>query len=77
MEKGTPGRVYVLDASGRPQPVAVRLGITDGSTTELVAGDLTEGTALVIGGGPRGPAPQPVEPGAASPAQRSRGPRLF
>jgi HlyD family secretion protein len=76
-EAGTPGRVYRLDAAGRPQAVAVRLGITDGSTTELVAGDLPEGTALVIGGGPRGPAAQPVEPGTASPAQRSRGPRLF
>lgn len=76
-EAGTPGRVYVLDASGRPQAVPVRLGITDGSATELVAGDLAEGAALVIGGGPRGPAAQPVEPGTASPAQRPRGPRLF
>jgi HlyD family secretion protein len=76
-DAATPGRVYVLDANGRPQAVAVRLGITDGSTTELVAGDLAEGAALVVGGGPRGPAAQPVEPGTPSPAQRSRGQRLF
>jgi HlyD family secretion protein len=75
-DAGTPGRVHLVDEQGRPQPVAVRLGITDGSHTELVTGDLAEDAAVIVGGGPRG-AGQPVEPGAASPAQRPRGPRLF
>ena len=39
-QNGTPGRVYVLGEDGQPTPVAVRLGVTDGSTTEIVAGDL-------------------------------------
>ena len=34
------GRVYVLGEDGAPQPVALRLGVTDGSYTEVVAGDL-------------------------------------
>ncbi len=42
------GRVYVLEA-GEPQPVDVRLGLTDGSATELVAGNLAEGTEVIIG----------------------------
>src|SRR5688572_12521474 len=42
------GRVYVLEA-GEPQPVDVRLGLTDGSATELVAGNLAEGSEVIIG----------------------------
>jgi HlyD family secretion protein len=55
------GRVYVLEA-GQPKPVEVRLGLTDGSNTELVARELAEGTEVVIGvadaarGGPGQPA---------------------
>jgi HlyD family secretion protein len=76
-EAGTPGRIYVLDGAGRPQPVAVRVGITDGAVTELLAGDIAEGAAVVVGGGPRGSGTQAAEPGASSPASRPRGPRLF
>jgi HlyD family secretion protein len=42
------GRVYVLDA-GEPRALDVRLGLTDGSSTELVAGELAEGTEVIIG----------------------------
>jgi HlyD family secretion protein len=42
------GRVYVL-ADGEPKPREVRLGLTDGTTTELVAGELTEGAEVIIG----------------------------
>jgi HlyD family secretion protein len=75
-EAGTPARVYVLDPSGVPQPVTVRVGITDGVTTELVGGDLADGASLVVGGGPRvasGPGPD----SSNSPASRPRGQRLF
>ena len=34
-QNGTPGRVYVLGEDGAPTPVAVRLGVTDGSITEI------------------------------------------
>nr|UXE44247.1 multidrug resistance protein MdtA [uncultured bacterium] len=33
---------------GRPQMVAVRIGLSDGSTTEVVEGDLHEGDALIV-----------------------------
>jgi HlyD family secretion protein len=42
------GRVYVLEA-GEPKAVNVRLGLTDGSATELLAGGLAEGTEVIIG----------------------------
>jgi HlyD family secretion protein len=42
------GRVYVLEA-GQPKAVEVRLGLTDGSATELVAGGLAEGNEVIIG----------------------------
>jgi HlyD family secretion protein len=42
------GRVYVLEG-GEPRPRDVRLGLSDGSTTELVGGELAEGMEVVIG----------------------------
>jgi HlyD family secretion protein len=68
---GTPGRVYVLGPDGAPAPIAVRLGVTDGSHTEVLAGDLKEGAGVITGGGPR--AQQPADAASA----RARGPRLF
>lgn len=41
------GRVYTLEA-GEPKPVDVRLGLTDGASTEVVSG-LAEGAEVVIG----------------------------
>lgn len=73
-DPGTPGRVYVLGENGEPQPVAVKLGATDGSSTEILAGDLQDGAAVIVGGGPRTTAASAQEP---APAQRPRGPRLF
>ncbi len=70
---GTPARVYVVGPDGAPAPVAVRLGVSDGSMTEVLAGDLEEGAGVIVGGGPR--AQQPTADG--TPAARPRGPRLF
>ncbi len=47
-EAGTPGTVHVLE-EGVPRPVAVRTGLTDGSLTEIVAGDLVAGAVVVTG----------------------------
>ena len=66
----------MLDGDGQPQPVALRLGVTDGSYTEAIAGDLQDGSAVIVGGGARTTG-QPVKPGTPSPPPRSRGPRLF
>lgn len=43
------GRVWALGADGRPQALNVRLGLTDGTSTEVVAGDLKEGAQVIVG----------------------------
>lgn len=64
---GVPGRVFALGADGKPQAVALRLGITDGAMTEVLSGELEPGRELIIGTG--------QAPGAAAPAPR--GFRMF
>jgi len=69
------GRVYLMDAQGKPQAFNVRLGVTDGSSTELLVSSSTpdaqgfkEGAMVVTGvksaasapsSAPRGAAPTP------------------
>jgi HlyD family secretion protein len=45
----TRGRVWVLDAEGKPKAVALRLGITDGTLTEVLGEDLKAGDEVLIG----------------------------
>jgi HlyD family secretion protein len=45
----TSGRVWVLDAQGKPKAVTVRVGLTDGTTSEIVSGELTDGAQVIIG----------------------------
>ena len=42
------GRLWVLD-EGVPRAVAVRIGLSDGTSTEIVSGELGEGTEVVVG----------------------------
>ncbi len=72
----TRGRIYLLGEDGKPKAFNVRLGITDGSSTELLAGpggqntaELTEGAVVIVG--VQGPAT-----GAAGSGRPSTGPRL-
>jgi hypothetical protein len=44
-----PGTVWVLNASGIPEPRQIVLGITDGSFTEIISGDLKEREGVIIG----------------------------
>ena len=41
--------VWTLDADGRPRPVTVSIGSSGDSTSELVAGELSEGQPLIVG----------------------------
>jgi HlyD family secretion protein len=69
----TAGRVWVQGPDGKLQQVQLTLGISDGSSTEVVAGELKEGQEVVVGlvGGQQGPRPAPsATPGGAG------GPRL-
>src|SRR5437667_1914187 len=58
----TAGRVWVIGPDGKPKAVAVRLGITDGTSTEVVSGDLHEGQEII--GGALGGGNQPNRPSA-------------
>lgn len=60
------GRVFVADAGGQPRVVNVRTGLSDGSMTEMVAGELQEGEQVIVG---------TAQPGGSA-AQRPSGPRL-
>jgi HlyD family secretion protein len=69
---GSGGRAFVLDPTGKPVPVALRLGISDGTYTEVLGGELKEGQEVVISvatGGAAGAA----RPGSSAP---SSGPRV-
>lgn len=74
--QSTRGRIYLMGEDGKPKAVNVRLGITDGTATELIVGgnspeaaDLKEGATVIIGTVSPGSAPA----GGARPAA---GPRL-
>ena len=44
----TPGRVYIVDGE-KLKPVSLTLGISDGTSTEILRGELQEGQEVVIG----------------------------
>ena len=43
------GRVWVLDRDGALQSVALGVGLTDGSATEVLEGDVKEGQEVIVG----------------------------
>ncbi|HEV2914818.1 MAG TPA: efflux RND transporter periplasmic adaptor subunit [Pyrinomonadaceae bacterium] len=42
-------RVWVLGPDGRPQPRRIKIGLTDGASTEVIEGDLREGEVVITG----------------------------
>ncbi len=47
--QGTPGRVWIRNADGTPEPVALTVGISDDSFTEVLSGSLREGQEVITG----------------------------
>jgi HlyD family secretion protein len=45
----TAGRVWVVDDTGKPKAVSVRIGLADGTYSELVDGALPEGAQVIVG----------------------------
>ena len=45
----TSGRVWVPGEDGKPKGVSVRTGLTDGTYSELVSGELPEGSQVIVG----------------------------
>jgi HlyD family secretion protein len=65
---GSAGRVYVLDGEGKPKAVPLTLGITDGTATEVLRGDLKEGQEIIagiLGAGGAGARPGAPAPGGS------------
>ncbi len=65
---GGSGRVWIPGEDGAPKSVSVRLGLTDGSMTEILSGEIREGGDVIVG------------MQSAAPAAKSGGmpgPRLF
>lgn len=62
------GRVFVLDETGKPRPVQVRTGLSDGSFTEVSGEGIKEGDTVVIG--------LVSATGASAPPPRQSAPRL-
>jgi HlyD family secretion protein len=57
----------VVGPDGKPTPVEIRLGITDGTSTEVLSGDLREQQQVIVGLGA----------GAEPPSRPPGGPRLL
>jgi HlyD family secretion protein len=68
---GLPGRVWVVGPDGKPAAVSVILGISDGSATEIVRGDVKEGQEVIVGAA-GGTAPRAPGQGATPPGPRLR-----
>jgi len=64
---GMPGRVWIATPDGKAEAVAIRLGITDGTSTEVLEGPLKDKQEVIVGLSGTG-APKPTTPG---------GPRLL
>ena len=46
---GGSGRIWIIGEEGKPKSIDVRLGLTDGSMTEIVSGDVKEGSEVIVG----------------------------
>jgi HlyD family secretion protein len=66
---GTSGRVWTVGPDGTPKAITLRLGLSDGSSTEVIGDGLAEGQDVIVGvTGAAGAAPRP--------GGSSAGPRL-
>ncbi|MCA3366425.1 MAG: efflux RND transporter periplasmic adaptor subunit, partial [Roseomonas sp.] len=56
---GQAGTVWGQEGEAPPRAVQLRIGLTDGSVTEILSGDIVEGAAVIIGQERAGAAPTP------------------
>jgi HlyD family secretion protein len=62
---GVAGRVWIVGPDGKPAPIALTLGLSDGASTEVLRGDVHEGQEVIVGsagGSGRGAQPQQGAP---------------
>jgi HlyD family secretion protein len=48
-DAATATQVYSLNSDGKPQAISLKIGISDGSFTEVLSGELQQGLALIVG----------------------------
>jgi HlyD family secretion protein len=46
---GIPGRVWMVGPDAKPAPVNLRLGVSDGKSTEVLKGEVKAGTQIILG----------------------------
>ena len=66
----------MLGPDGKPTPVSIRLGISDGNATEVVGGELKEGQEVLVGTLAAGSAGARPSGPASPPPQQQTGPRM-
>jgi HlyD family secretion protein len=59
---GTAGRVWIVGPDGKPAPIALTLGLSDGASTEVLRGDVREGQDVIVGS--VGSSGRPTQPGS-------------
>jgi HlyD family secretion protein len=47
-EQRRPGRAWILSSAGKPIPISIVLGITDGTFSEVISEDLKEGMEVIV-----------------------------
>lgn len=72
----TPGRVFVLGPDGAPKAVPVTLGLSDGTMTEIVQGDVKEGQDVIVGSAAPGSGSPGGRPPSGASGSGQSGPRL-
>ena len=65
---GARGRIYTFDEKRQPIAIEVRLGLTDGSATEVLSPDVKEGMEVISG---------TVQSNSESKSRQPAGPRMF
>lgn len=63
--KGRGPALWLLDPTGKPRPIPVQTGLSDGSFVEVVSGDLKEGDSVIVSA--RGAAAQANNPQQVNP----------
>jgi HlyD family secretion protein len=50
-KKANQATIWILSQEEEPLPIQVQTGISDGSSTQIVSGDLKEGDMVIVGVG--------------------------
>jgi HlyD family secretion protein len=64
MSRGLPGQVWVVGGKHQPRAVPLLLGISDGTFTEVLSGDVAKDQRVIVGSIAPTPAPAGPAPGA-------------